>query len=241
MPSKKQRAKKPGSKVAQQKEAAVAPPSCPEDEAAQWIQRQLKQQQDAALRGRTTPVESRAGGNTSRAGRSQEATQWVEAEPRGGTGRIKQHAAVGNVEVVEDEVHHATKGEMQVHRPIHGSAAHDEMNMHTPPPLESNYDNHDNKREAKSDKKKPTVSSNKPTVSSNKPTMSSNEMDPREVAMSGLLRENGLQKPPKEWENKWAQVLLNEVLQTRAKKVEKARAQREQRRANRKLTYKEVT
>jgi len=92
MPSKKQRAKNPGSKVAQQKEAAVAPPSCPEDEAAQWIQRQLKQQQDAASRGRVPPVESRAGCNTSRAGKSQEATQRVEAEPRGGTGRIKQHA-----------------------------------------------------------------------------------------------------------------------------------------------------
>lgn len=220
MPSKKQRAKKPNSQAAQEKAAteAMSPRhsvwATAEDEAANWIQRQLQCERESAFRGRTDtpPVSSRDESPTGdRAVKGHESTR----KEKSSGGGLKQHAVAGTVEVGEDKMHDAP-AEMKVHTTAYRSgAAHDVMNTLTTPVR------HNDESEVKSERK--TAMSQSVSTS----------MDTGQIAMKGLLKEHGLATVPTEWNTPMGKLLLKEVLQARVNKLKKARAQRERRKGRR--------
>merc|ERR1711907_350863 len=128
MPSKKQRAKKPGSKAAQEKVAEECRSGFvwakAEDDAEQWVQRQLQKERESASRGGCVPpVVSR---DESPAG--DRAEKGHDKKTSSGGGGFKQHAVKDMAEVGEDEVHDDPK-EMKVHMTAHQSMCGDEINM----------------------------------------------------------------------------------------------------------------
>merc|ERR1711934_618031 len=208
MPSKKQRAKKPGSKVAQKKVAEESRRGVVwaqhEDDAAQWLQKQL-QQQEVDVRGRRYPGSRDA---SSAGGRAVPQVR-EEAKREGGS---KQHAVVGTAKVGTDQMHHATKGVMEVHMPDCRGDEHDVINM-LKPPFE--------------DSQKAVEMRPKDARRIQGPDMGT-------IAIEGLLQEHGLTTVPPEWNSAMGRLLLKEVLQTRVNKLKKAKQQRDKRRENRK-------
>jgi len=213
MPSKKQRAKKPGSKAAQEKVAEECRSGFAwakaEDDAEQWVQRQLQKERESASRGCCVPpVVSR---DESPAGDRAEKGH-DKGTPSGGG--LMQHAVASSVEVNMDRMHNAAICEMKVHMPAHQSMAHDEINEHKTPMT------HKGETEVRSERKIDSLSI-------------STCMDPGTIVMKGLLKEHGLATVPAEWNTPMGRLLLKEVLQTRMNKLKKARAQRERRKGHR--------
>jgi len=212
MPSKKQRAKKPGSKVAQEKVAVESRRGAvwahQEDDAAQWIQQQLQRQQEVELRGsiRTCPPQDH-----------EQQRPGEEADSHD-TGRKKRDAIECRAEGIQDEVHNAAgNGDDKVRMTMNDSPP-DVMNTHTPP------------ERGGQNAVKSTVSSKGATHS----TDVEGSRNPGMIAMKGLLREHGLATVPAEWYSTMGKLLLQEVLQVRVNKLKKAKQQREKRRENRK-------
>jgi len=211
MPSKRQRAKKPGSKFAQENVRAesqgIVWPAA-EDDAAQWTKRQPCMGRESDTRGRdASPGVSR---ETAIRAKSKKAGQERAGseESCGGKGKHMQDAVKHNNMLGMDEVDNATKGEMEVHiMPAHQVAVQDEMNS----------------------QKKPTTHKDKEKLK-----VEDEATSLVEIAMQGLLKEHGLHIVPAEWRSEMGKLLFHEVILARVKKLEKARKQREKRRENRK-------
>lgn len=214
MPSKKQRAKKPGSKVAREKVAEESRRGFAwahhEDDAAQWVQRQLQKERESASRGCCAPpVVSR---DESPAGDRADECQELAVGKKSCDGGLTQYAVDGRMEMEKDQAHHAALGVMKVHTPGHQHDARDVMNTRTTPV-------HNGESEVKDERKAVSAST---------------KMDLGTMAMKGLLKEHGLNTVPPEWHSTMGKLLLREVLQVRVNKLKKAKQQRDKRRENRK-------
>lgn len=209
MPSKKQRAKKPGSKVAREKVAEEGRRGFVwarhEDDAAQWFQQQLRKECDSVIQGAMPIPSPGVSRDDNRAKPKKIGLERTNTDESSG-GELRQYAVTGMIDVAKDEMHDATNGEMKVHTPGSEYDARDEMNKYKAPIT--------HKDEAKLVKGKVT--------------------DLGTMAMRGLLQEHGLQTVPDEWNTDKGRLLLKEVLQVRVNKLKKAKQQRDKRRENRK-------
>jgi len=219
MPSKKQRAKKPGSKAAQEKVAEESRRGFVwakhEDDAAQWLSTQLRQQQEQDSRGRVYAYAPESDRETQRPDRPTNSRH---------TGGSKQYAIKGKVTEVVDEMHDAANGVIKMQMPTKCSMAGDVINeRRTPEQLGPDV--------------QPTNNSGSGAVSTLEGCAESTlegSRNPRTIAMKGLLQEHGLATMPPEWDSKMGRLLLQEVLQIRVNKLNKAKKQRDKRRENRK-------
>jgi len=210
MPSKKQRAKKPGSKVALEKVHEESRRGFVwahhEDEAAQWLRNQLQQEVEGRGRIQTCPPHDH------------EQQRPGEETDSQSTGRKKRDAIECVAEGIPDQVHNAaSNGDDEVHMQMNDSPQ-GEINMHIPP--ERGGQN--------------AVKSTKSSKGAVYSTVEGSK-NPGMIAMKGLLREHGLATVPAEWNSTMGRLLLQEVLQVRISKLKKAWAQRDKRRANRKM------
>jgi len=221
MPSKKQRAKKPGSKaaLAQAAKKAATPT---EDVAAEWLRQQLAAQQQAETEMRASaPIEGAKVPKTQVHNTPPEACcAESKSTARGTTAWSKSPSTTKVHAKSECDVHtgHAAAGELipEMHTPgkeVHcevqvGHAAMGELN----PAMQTLH-----------------------AIALDAGNTGGNGIRASGVALVQLLRDHGYQTMPSEWLHPSVSPLVLECVQTRTKKLELARKQRERRRENRAL------